>query len=107
MTDAIQHDACGPCPLPDRVSALESEVAAVRGVMTDAVSELRTETARLNDVFGSHIKALAEVIMRFNAQLEHARLSMSELTTGLAELGVSVKANMKRRTMRARRAKEG
>lgn len=106
MTAAPQDEAREACSLPDRVSALEAEAIAVRKVMTDAVSELRTETARLNDVFGSHIKALAEVIMRFNAQLEHARLSMSELTTGLAELGVSVKANMKQRTLRARRLKE-
>lgn len=107
MSDVAQlhEQVCDDCRLPAKVFELGQEVDSIRADLREAITELRAETSRLNEIFAGHIRSLTEVTLRFNAQLEHARASMDELTTGLAELGVSVKMNMKRRasSKRARR----
>jgi len=102
MSDAVpfSKQTCDNCPLPAKVRALGEEVADVKLDVMRAITELRAETSLLKEAFGGHIKSLTNVILRFNSKLEHARASMDELTTGLSELGVGVKINMKRRASR-------
>lgn len=106
MSDAAHMEMlCEDCGLSIRIDSLESDVEEIKSEIKCAIAELRAETAKLTDVFGGHIRSLAEVIMRFDAKIDHAKTAMDELTIGLAEIGISVRANMRNRT--SRKSKQG